>query len=104
MDGHDVFGKANSSTKTKVPVNDHRAELNVAQYDWPKEILENKEGSPLLAAAGCVLGFIDMVLYLIEKGLRWVADMLVAADAFLTEQLGSKYWVGTVLEKFAPNP
>jgi hypothetical protein len=102
MDDHHPFAKANSTTTIKVPVNDHRADLSVAQYDWPKRARENPDRSPLLAAAGCVLGFIDTVLYLIEKGLRWVAEMLVAADAYLAKTLGSRWWIGTELEKFAP--
>jgi hypothetical protein len=102
MDNHHFAGKANSPITIQVPANDHCAELNVAQYDWPKQALENPDGSPLLAAAGCIRGFIDYILYLIEKGLRWIADMLEAADAFLGKQLGSKWWVGTELEKFAP--
>jgi hypothetical protein len=85
-------------------VNDHRAELNIAQYDWPKNTLENRDGSPLLAAAGVVRGFIDYIRYLIEKGLAWVVQMLETADAFLVEQLGPKWWVGTALEKYSPKP
>src|SRR5208283_31290 len=75
-DNHHVAGEANSPITVPVPVNDHRAELNVDQYDWPKKTLENPDGSPLRAAAAAVRGFVDTVLYLIKKGLLWVADML----------------------------
>jgi hypothetical protein len=102
VDNHHFGAKANSPIKIPVPTNDHCAELNAAQFDWPKETRENPNGSPLLAAAACIRGFIDYILYLIEKGLRWVADMLEAADTYLGRQLGSKWWVGTELEKFAP--
>jgi hypothetical protein len=101
-DGHHAFGEANSPATVDVPTNDHCAELNDAQYDWPKQVRENPDGSPLIAAAGCVLGFIDMVVYLIKKGLRWVADMLVAADEYFKTELGAKWWVGTPLEHLAP--
>lgn len=101
-DDHHVFAKANSPITLPTPVNDHRAELSAAQYDWPKRTLENPGGSPLLAAAGAIRGFIDYIHYLIEKGLAWVAGMLEAADAFLAKQLGSKWWIGTELEQFAP--
>jgi hypothetical protein len=104
VDSHHVFAKANSAVTIPTPVNDHRAELSVAQYDWPKTTLENKDGSPLLAAAGVVRGFIDYIRYLIEKGLAWVVEMLETADAFLVEQLGPKWWVGTTLEKYSPKP
>ncbi len=104
VDDHHVFAKANSPVTIPTPVNDHRAELSVAQYDWPKKTLENPEGSPLLAAAGVVRGFIDYIHYLIEKGLAWVVQMLEAADAVLARLAGPKWWVGTELEKFAPKP
>src|SRR5215467_9967630 len=40
MDDHHAFGEANDSATTiPVPVNDHRAELSVAQQDWPKRTL-----------------------------------------------------------------
>src|SRR5437016_11325948 len=45
-DNHHFAGKANSPITVSVPVNDHSAELNVAQYDWPQETLENPDGSP----------------------------------------------------------
>lgn len=99
-DNHHPFGKNNNPVIIPVPANDHRAELSVAQYEWPKKTRENPDGSPLLAAAGCIRGFIDTVLYLIQKGLQWIAGMLEKLDAFLVEQLGPKWWVSTPLEQF----
>lgn len=104
VDNHHVFGEANSPTTLPTPVNDHRAQLSVDQYDWPKKTLENPQRSPILAAAGSIRGFIDYIHYLIEKGLAWVVEMLEAADALLADVLGPKWWVGTTLEKFAPAP
>ena len=101
-DNHHPFGKANNSATIPVPVNDHRAALNVAQQDWLKKTLENPDRSPLLAAAASVRGFIDTILYLIKAGLHWIAGMLEKADAFLVEKFGSKWWVGTSLEQYAP--
>jgi hypothetical protein len=103
IDNHHVFGKANSPVILPTPVNDHQAVLSVAQYEWPKRTRENPDGSPLLAAAGVIRGFIDYIHYLIEKGLAWVARMLEAADAFLEGELGARWWAGTELELFAPN-
>ena len=71
-----------------MPVNDHRAELSVAQHDWPKQTLQNPDGSPLLRGAACVRGFIDQFFYLIKKLLLWIPEMLEALDAFLAEKLG----------------
>ena len=101
-DDHHPAMKVNNETTIPVRVNDHRAELNVAQYDWPKETRENLDGSPLLAAAGCVRGFVDTVVYLIERLVLWVADMLEKLDAYLAQKLGCKWWVQTELNQFAP--
>ena len=102
FDDHHVAGKANSPVTIQVPVNDHRARLSIAQYDWPKRTLENPDGSPLLAAAACIRGFVDTIFYLIDKLLLWIPEMLEVLDRFLAEKLGPKWWCGTPLEQFAP--
>jgi len=83
-----------------VPVNDHRAILSPAQYDWPKETLENPDGSPLLAAAAHIRGFIDTIYYFIDKLLAWIPEFLEALHALLTKRLGPKWWRKTELQKF----
>ena len=45
MDDHHPAMKANNPATIPVPVNDHRAVLNVAQDDWPKDTRENIDGS-----------------------------------------------------------
>jgi hypothetical protein len=101
-DNHHFAMKANSPAIVSIPVNDHRAELNIAQHDWPKQTRENRERSPLIAAAGCIRGFIDTILYLIKTGLHWIADMLETADACLANKLGPQWWKNTELHRFAP--
>lgn len=101
MDKHHVAGKANSRVTAAIRANDHRAVLNVAQYDWPKATLENPEGCPLRAAAGCIRGFIDTVCYLIDSLLRWIAEMLELLSAVLVERLGQQWWLDTPLARFA---
>src|SRR5258708_35046482 len=83
MDNHHIAGKANSPITMGIPVNDHRAELTVAQQDWPVETLENPDGSPLIAGAASIRGFVDTHIYLIKTLLLWVADMLEVLDTFL---------------------
>ena len=101
-DDHHFAGKANSPVTIPIPVNDHRAGLSIAQYDWPKETRENPDGSPLLAAAGCVRGFVDIVIYLIKQGVLWVAELLEKLNAFLVGKIGPKWWIGSPLEQYAP--
>ncbi len=102
IDNHHPFGKANHPATIPVPVNDHRAELSPAQYDWPNETRENPDGSPLLAGAACIRGFIDTVYYLVRTGLLWIAEALEWLHAHLVKHFGPKWWIGTPLEKFAP--
>jgi hypothetical protein len=93
LDGHHPAAKSNHELEIPVPVNDHRAILTPAMYDWPKETRENPHGSPLLAAAGCIRGFCDTVIYLIEELLFWIADLLEYLHAWLTEKFGERYWI-----------
>ena len=99
VDDHHVAGKASSPVTIPVPVNDHRANLSAAQYDWPKETRENPDGSPLLAAAASIRGFADTIVYLIEK-LLWIAEMLEMAHPYLVKKLGLKWWLNMELKKF----
>ena len=102
VDQHHFAGKANNRATIPIPVNDHRAVLSVAQAEWPKSTLENPEGSPLLAAAACLRGWIDTILYLIEKGLLWISDMLEKLDQLQVNKLGPRWWVNTEIEQYAP--
>jgi hypothetical protein len=101
-DEHHFAGKANSPITIPVPVNDHRAILSVAQADWLKPTLTNAQGSPLLAGAAAIRGFVDTVLYLIKQGLLWIAGMLERLDEYLLKELGPRWWRGTDIERFAP--
>lgn len=92
-DEHHYAGAANDLLTLAVPVNDHRAEFTKNQLEWPQLTRENPDGSPALAAAGRVRGFIDTVVYLIRKGLLWVAELLETMDAALTERYGATWWV-----------
>jgi len=102
MDDHHFAGRANNPATISVPVNDHRAVLSAAQMEWPKSTLSNPERSPLLAGAACVRGFIDTILYLIEKGLLWLAEMLEQLDEVLLNKLGPEWWANTKIERFGP--
>jgi hypothetical protein len=102
MDDHHVAMQANNPATLPVPVNDHRAELSIAQDDWPKRTRENPDSSPLIAAAGCIRGFMDYLFYLVEKFLHWTAGMLEELDSYLIERLGQQWWLKSPLNQFAP--
>ncbi len=92
IDQHHVAGEANDPTTIPVPVNDHRADLSVAQQDWPKKTLENPHGSPLLANVARIRGYIDTNRYLGEKLLLPDAEGQEELDSVLTERFGPKWW------------
>ena len=102
IDEHHFAGKANSTTTIPIPVNDHRARLSVDQAKWPKSTLANPEGSPLLAAAACLRGFIDTILYLIERGMLWIVEMLEKLDEVQVKKLGPQWWANTEIKQFGP--
>src|ERR1039458_6972292 len=97
MDNHHVAGKANSPVTIPIPVNEHRAVLSTAQYNGPKDTLENPNGSPLLKGAACIRGTADIRILL-----TWIASLLEALDSQLIAEHGQEYWRNTELEKFAP--
>lgn len=91
-DGHHIAGQANDATTIAIPVNDHRAELSVAQQDWPPKTLQNSEGSPLLAEAARIRGFMDTSVYLMPRFLRPGAELLEYLDTILKQKFGQKWW------------
>ena len=101
-DDHHIAGQANSPLKLSAPINDHRASLSNAQYDWPRKTLENPEASPLLAAAACLRGFVDTFAYLSEPLVLDKVDMLELLDTMQERKLGKKWWKRTKLEAFEP--
>jgi hypothetical protein len=101
-DNHHLFGIANSPLTASIPVNDHRATLTVWQRNWPPETLANSDGSPLLAGAATIRGFIDFVLYLMQERLLPIARMLELLDTIFRRKLGTKYWKKMKLKAFEP--
>jgi hypothetical protein len=102
LDNHHPAGESNNPITIPIPVNDHRAELSPVQYDWRRATLENREGSPLLARAAEIRGYIDTNSYLVEKLLRPHAEFCELMDEFLSEAFGPKWWHDSELEKFTP--
>jgi hypothetical protein len=91
-DDHHVAGESNSPVTIPIPVNDHKAQLSVDQYDWPRQTLENPNGSPLLAGAAGMRGYVDTNLYLIEQFILPNAAMLEKLDAYFVREFGAEWW------------
>jgi hypothetical protein len=103
FDEHHPAGEANDPTTLPISVNDHRAVLSPQQYEWPPETWENPSGSPVLAGAACMRGYCETESYLLASLLIPRAEMLEALDKFLLARFGADWWVGTEMERFAPN-
>jgi hypothetical protein len=99
---HHAGGRANDVTTIGVPTNDHRAELSIEQYDWPRRTLQNPDRSPLLAMSGCIRGFIETTRYLMDKLLVWIPPQLETLDASLCEQWGPQWWLKVPLRQLPP--
>jgi hypothetical protein len=99
IDFHHVAGRNNHRATVPVPVNDHRALLNVDQFDWPAETLRNPDRSPLLAIAASIRGFINFVEYCVDTFLRWIPSALETLAVDLDRKLGPGWWKGTEIEK-----
>ena len=102
LDNHHPAGEANDPTTTPILVNDHRAILSPEQYEWPQETWDNPLGSPILASAACIRGYCETDSYLVASLLIPKVEMLEALEVFLKEQLGSEWWIGTEMDRFAP--
>jgi hypothetical protein len=100
MDQHHPAGKANSPVTVAIDVNDHRAELSVAQYAWPAHVLQNPDGNPLLKISARIRGFIDTIFHLLKNMLLKIPEALELLNNMLVEKLGPKWWVGTPFERF----
>jgi hypothetical protein len=100
MELHHIAGKANCKITISIAANDHRAHLSEDQKNWPRETLRNTDSSPLLAAAACIRGFNDTLLYLAEQLLLWVAELLEGLNSYLTEKYGPSWWLNTAIEQF----
>lgn len=102
FDEHHPAGRANHPAKVPIWVNDHRADLTDAQYDWPDETWRNPSASPILAGAASIRGYCETSEYLAGELLLRNAIMLEKLDSFLTKQFGPDWWRGTEIEEFAP--
>jgi hypothetical protein len=87
---HHLFGERNSAAIVTMPINDHRAVLSVAQYEWPRRTLENADRSPLREGSARLRGRGDLVAYMVEDS-RANAELLDYVDDLLTKIHGPNW-------------
>ena len=83
FEAHHVAGRANDPTTIDVPVNDHRAELSVDQYEWPRGRLQNPDAARCLRCRDASAASSQRHTYFMERLLGWIPPQLETLDAFL---------------------
>jgi len=91
LEDHHVAGRHNHPMTVRIPGNDHRR-LNDMQQDWPDDTLRNPDKSPLLRAAACIRGWMDVLRLIIENAVGWIPPLLETVDAFLVKDRGAGWW------------
>lgn len=72
------------------------------QRDWPVRTLRNPHGSPLLAAAAAMRGWLDVLRLILERTVGYIPAFLEELDKKLCERLGNRWWEELGLEVTAP--
>jgi hypothetical protein len=90
---HHPAGRINNPTTVRIPLNDHHGVLTPAMYEWPIATRENPDQSPVLAAAACLRGLYDTLVYLLGRMLLTVAEFLELLDQALRIDVGAVYWL-----------
>jgi hypothetical protein len=83
---HHPAGRSNSAITIAIPVNHHRAELSIAQHDWPPTTLQNPNHNSLIAAAARIRGYVDMLDFLTKELLHGIPEALEALPADVLRQ------------------
>lgn len=97
---HHPAGRRNSRATVPIPGNDHRV-LSDIQRDWPERTLRNPDGSPLLAAAAAIRGWLDVLWLIIKRSVGHVPAFLELLDERLRLQYGDRWWEALGLEGIA---
>ncbi len=91
VEEHHVAGQRNSPFVVKLPANEHQI-LSASQREWPAATLRNADGSPLLAIAATIRGWLEVLRQIIERAVGWIPEALESLDEILTERFGPKWW------------
>lgn len=88
---HHPSGRRNNSFTVAIPGNDHRV-LSGMQRDWPERTLRNPDGSPLLAMAAAIRGWLDVLVLIVQRTLVHIPSFLEALDETLRAKHGDRWW------------
>jgi len=71
------------------------------QRDWPEHTLRNPDGSPLLAAAAAIRGWLDVLWLVMQRTVGHIPVLLESLDEGLRTTYGDRWWEGLGLEGVA---
>ncbi len=94
---HHPAGRRNNQATVPIPGNDHRV-LSDAQRGWPERTLRNPDGSPLLAAAAAIRGWLDVLWLIVQRTVGHVPALLELLDERLRAEYGDRWWEELRLE------
>lgn len=94
---HHISGRHNNPATVAIPGNDHRV-LSNAQRAWPDRTLRNPDGSPLLAAAAAIRGWLDVLWIIVQRTVGHVPALLELLDEQLRAEHGDRWWEDLRLE------
>ena len=93
IEAQHVQGRANGPETVPMLGNDHRV-VDAYKITWPEATLRNPDGDPLLRAAGCLRGWLDLLRVVIDRSLGWIPAFLEWLAAKLQEVHGPRWWDG----------
>jgi hypothetical protein len=91
VEAHHLAGRRNSDYTLPLPANLHRV-LSAQQQDWPEALRRNPDGSPLIALAAMLRGYLDLLHAALDRCIDALPDLLLQLDACLTQQCGDRWW------------
>lgn len=100
IERHHPAGRHNSHATVPIPVNDHRV-LSDMQRDWPERTLRNPDGSPLLAAAAAIRGWLDVLWLIVQRTVGHIPALLESLDEGLQSTYGDRWWEKLSMEGLA---
>ena len=86
-----MAGRNNSDITVQEIGNNHRA-LSDMQGDWPVETLQNPSGNPLIAIAGALRRFLDLLQFYIDRVIDGLPQAVETLNTCLVSIHGEDWW------------
>lgn len=94
LEGHHVAGRHNDPTEVWLPANWHAIMTSEQQTAWPRELLRNPDGDPLLRTIARVRGSRETIGTILERALAPIEREDADLHDYLDERLGPGWVAG----------